>query len=96
MDNRKSNLRICTRSQNNANAQSKTGVSKYKGVYRSKSKKTRKDGSVHVWYRWCAEIKGNHKRIYIGRFINEDDAGRAYDKAAKELFGEYANLNFKS
>ncbi len=40
--------------------------------------------------RWKSYIQHKH----IGYFTNEEDAARAYDKEAKELFGEFAVLNF--
>ncbi len=85
LDNRKSNLRICTRSQNLANQvrQSRSKTSSYKGVYLSK-----KDGV------WVSKIKTNGHRIFLGRFNSEFFAALAYDKAAKEIFGEFARPNF--
>lgn len=83
LDNRKENIRFATRSQNAANQLKSRGTSKYKGV--SWHKKRRK---------WQSGIKINYKAIYLGRHINEIEAARAYDKAAKRLFGEFALLNF--
>jgi hypothetical protein len=57
--------------------------SKYVGVYWDKSRN-----------RWSVEITFKRKKIYIGRFENEDDAGMAYDMKALELYGEGAKLNF--
>lgn len=84
-DNRKSNLRLATRSQNSANARPVKGsVSEYKGVY---------------WYaptgKWKAQIKKNKKVYALGYFDTEEEAGRAYDAKALELFGDFAYLNFK-
>ena len=84
LDNRrKTNLRICTDSQNHANEQSHIGMSKFKGV---------------VWYKrdqkWQAQIKLNRKCIYLGRFNDEVRAAKVYDKKAVELFGEFALTNF--
>ena len=83
LDNRRSNLRECTSQQNNFNRSANVNAkSKYKGVKQKKNKK------------WEANIQFNKKKIYIGSFDNEDDAGRAYDKKATELFGDFARLNF--
>lgn len=83
LDNRRSNLRICTRGQNLANMQSRTGVSKFKGVSWSKQRR-----------KWITHISLNKKLIYLGCSINEINAAHVYDKKARELFGEYALTNF--
>jgi len=84
LDNRRSNLRIVTLQQNHFNQLSYENVSsKFKGVCWHKRKR-----------RWVAGIKYNNKLHNLGRFNNEADAARAYDAKAKELFGEYAYLNF--
>lgn len=77
------NLRFCTRSQNNSNQQPKEGTSKYKGIYWHKPNK-----------KWIARIKLNQKHYYLGSFVNEVEAAKAYDEKAKELFGEFARTNF--
>jgi len=83
-DNRKQNLRNCTITQNNANSRSARGASsKYKGV--SWNKKRQK---------WAAYIKKDKKQTRIGFFEDEVEAAKAYDLKAKELFGQYAQLNF--
>jgi ribosomal protein L24E len=92
LDNRKSNLRICSKSQNNANRKSKkNGKSKYLGVsvqsYNTLTGKT-------ILY--VATIKKDGKRIYIGSFKCEKTAALAYNKKAKELHGVFANLNIIS
>lgn len=84
LNNTRQNLRIATRAQNSYNQKKKQGcTSKYKGVHFSKEKG-----------RYRAGIMGNGKRINLGYFDNETDAAKAYDKAAKELQGEFAVLNF--
>jgi hypothetical protein len=85
LNNRRCELRFCTTSQNNANRRfDKKRTSKYKGV--SFDKKVGK---------WKVYIKCNGKRYYRGAFCNEIDAAKAYDKAAKKLFKDFAVLNFE-
>lgn len=43
--------------------------------------------------KWRAEITVNWKKQSLGFHSNEDDAARAYNRAAKEHFGEHACLN---
>ena len=84
LDNRRSNLRICTVSQNLANrGPQKNNTSGYKGVewYKSRSN-------------WRAKIKSAGKFVHIGYFKTAEEAAKAYDVVAKRLFGEFAFLNF--
>jgi hypothetical protein len=83
LDNRKSNLRFVTPSQNQMNMKlHKKGSSRFKGVWWSKQ---------HC--KWCAQIEVNGKDRYLGSFLNEIEAAKAYNKAAQELFGQFAFLN---
>lgn len=43
---------------------------------------------------WVAQIRKGGLYRHIGRFYEEEDAAEAYDKAARELFGDHASLNF--
>ena len=84
LDNRRANLRIVTKSQNNMNRSGRRGTSsKYKGVSWSKT--------INCWR---AMISVNKKGIFLGRFDSETEAAKAYDEAAKKYHGEYAYLNF--
>ncbi len=77
-----SNLRLATYSQNNGNRKKSLGKSSvYKGVSKTK------------WNTWKASIRKDKKGFHLGTFNNELEAAMAYDKAAKELFGEFAKLN---
>lgn len=78
LDNRRENLRLATKSQNQWNRnKTKITVSKFKGVFKSKN-------------RWQVKIK----QIYIGSFKTEHQAALAYDLWARDLFGEFAGTNF--
>lgn len=77
-DNRLSNLREATDSQNQANAKlSKRNSIGLKGVSLFRG-------------RWRARIKFNGKTINIGCFADRHEAHSAYTKKARELFGEFA------
>ncbi len=88
LNNQKYNLRECSAGQNRANItkyRSSHGVpcsSKYKGVT------FRKDNGL-----WRARIRKNKELINLGHFNCEIDAAKAYNEAAKNLFGEFARLN---
>jgi hypothetical protein len=83
LDNQRSNLRICTPSENNCNklvmSKNKSG---FKGVLWEK---------LHKKYR--AVIAKNKKIIYLGYFDTPQKAALAYNEAAKKLHGEFAVLN---
>ncbi len=84
LDNRKCNLRFCTRSQNMANSRGhRRRRSSFKGV------------SFHKQFRkWRAIITQNKKNLHLGFFRSQVRAAKAYDDKAKELFGEFARPNF--
>lgn len=83
-NNKWSNLRIATQTQNNGNCVlPKTNTSGFKGV----SFDTRRKCFV-------AQIGHQGKNHYLGRFIKAEDAALKYDKAANSFFGEYARTNF--
>jgi hypothetical protein len=84
LDNRKANLRLCTQRQNCQNRQTRCNSSSfYKGVSWDRSNN-----------KWRARIyiSGNPK--FLGNFTDNEEAARAYDKAAREYFGEFACVNF--
>ncbi len=82
LNNRKSNLRICTKAQNNINRDT-ARLSRFRGVHQRKRAKP-----------WYAIIQADGQQQYLGSFASEEDAARAYDSAALRLHGEFAQLNF--
>jgi hypothetical protein len=81
-DNRRSNLRFCSMSENMRNRNSQPGSSsKYLGVQKNKNS-------------WQASINANGKKMYLGTFSDEVEAAKAYDKAALNYHKEFANVNF--
>lgn len=84
LDNRKINLRAATRSQNGMNrSMQRNNTSGFRGTCWDKQKQ-----------KWWAQIKINGRTKRLGYFDDILDAAKAYDKAAAELFGEFAVLNF--
>ena len=80
LDNRRSNLRVCNRSENNWNGSKKrTNKSGYKGV--SWDKKAQK---------WLAKICKERQQIFVGYFNSPLEASKAYDKKAQDIFGNFA------
>lgn len=83
LNNTRGNLRFCTTAQNAQNRRHRGGVSQYRGV---------------VWHktpgRWAAQITARREPHFLGFFSSEEEAARAYDRAARELHGQFANLNF--
>ena len=83
LDNRKSNLRVCTRGQNKCNARVPgRGTSRYRGVCLHKPSG-----------RWVASIQFNSKKYSLGYYHSETEAACAYNRAALEYFGDCAYLN---
>jgi len=83
LDNRRGNLRVCTNAQNQQNRKTVSGKSKYKGV-------SWRGGGYN---RWFAMIKVDREPKCLGYFDTEEQAAIAYNEAAQEYFGEFANLN---
>jgi hypothetical protein len=88
LNNRRSNLRPATRSQNVANApksrrrDGRAWTSQFKGVCWNRA-----EG------RWQASIRVNGRLRFLGRYDDEVAAARAYNVAALKFRGEFARLN---
>lgn len=80
LDNRKQNLRVCTRGQNICNRRFKKNSSYSRG--------TRPSGK-----KWFARITINRKIIHLGTYETIQEAANAYDEAAKKYHGKFAVLN---
>lgn len=81
-NNRISNLRQATYSQNNCNRHVVTGKSQFRGVYYSALRS-----------KWSAQIKKNKQWKWLGLHSTAEDAANAYDRAALCLHGEFAQTN---
>jgi hypothetical protein len=84
LNNRKSNLRLCTHQENSYNQRPRRGgTSRFRGVCWKKTIR-----------KYAAKIQKNEKRYYLGYFADEIEAAVVYDIKAMELFGEFAYFNF--
>jgi len=84
LNNQRENIRLCSSAQNQMNQRRQNNTSsQFKGVYWCKFSK-----------KWAGQVRYQGKHIFLGRFGNEKTAAYAYDKKAKELFGEFAQSNF--
>lgn len=81
LNNRRSNLRRCTRAKNAAAIQPQPNRTGFIGVREDRRGKNA---------RFDAFLSSKH----IGRFPTAEDAARARDKAARTAYGEFAVLNF--
>ena len=82
LDNRRANLRFCTQAQNQANrVLDRDNTSGFKGV---------------TWHRqhgnWIAHI--GFPSVFLGCFPDVESAACCYDNAARQIYGEFARLNF--
>jgi hypothetical protein len=84
LDNRRANLRKCTSANNKWNLRKgKQNSSGFKGVSWDKSRN-----------QWSAKISLGDRTVNIGRFPTANEAARAYDEKAVQLFGKFAHTNF--
>jgi len=89
LDNRRENLRVCSKSQNQGNSRKRVSycgeppTSRYKGV---------------SWHRaggkWSATITIDRRQHWLGLYESEIEAAWAYDRAAAAVFGPFALVNF--
>ena len=83
LDNRRTNLRVCTQSQNNLNqrlrSDSKSGL---KGVTEHANKRKR----------WQAHLRVGGRKKSLGYYLTKEEAHAAYIKVAKNLHGEFFTL----
>lgn len=85
LDNRRANLRLATRFQNAANRRKSVNGRNYRSKYKGVRPNAKKFQAV---------IGVRRKLVFIGSFSTELEAARAYDVKAREVFGEFAQLNF--
>lgn len=82
LNNSKSNLRLCNKSQNGANRFNKLGRSGFRGVMITRRQEYR------------ARVE-HHEKEYLGPIRKTaTDAAKDYDILARRFFGDFATLNF--
>jgi len=106
LNNQRTNLRLCTKSLNAKNKRGR-GASQYLGVSvhspngrikKYKTKKGIKEYRLKGGAKYIAHIKLKNKYKHLGLYPftpeGEIEAARAYDRAAKDIHGQFSNLNF--
>lgn len=83
LNNQKSNLRLCTKSQNQHNRRPQCNKSGFKGVVWHKRNK-----------RWQSQLMLEGRYVYLGTYFCLIKAAKAYDEGANKHFGKFARLNF--
>lgn len=78
LDNRRDNLRKCTRAQNSYNRKMQKNISGLRGVR-------------FRWNHWYAEFEFKGKCVYIGSFNTKEEAVKAHAEALKKYHGEFAS-----
>lgn len=78
LNNRRSNLRLSSHAQNGANQR------------RPKNNTSGYKGVHRAEGRWAAKVGST----YLGVYATPEEAARAYDTAAREIYGDFARLNF--
>ena len=81
LDNRRKNLRICSHAENIRNGKDRVNTTGRRGVYLH-----------HDGKKFTSKITVNYKQIHLGLFKTKDAAAKAYNKATKKYFGEFAPL----
>lgn len=82
LDNRRSNLRVCTKTENMRNRKYQPSSSNYKGV------------GLHVGKYWRAQIRDySGRKKHLGLFKSPEEAAKVYNAAAIRYFGQFARIN---
>lgn len=83
LNNRRANLRLATRAENNKNSRMRSdNASGFKGVHWNAT-----------YGKWNAQIRVNGKRLSLGYFTDIEDASGAYAKASAELHGDFGRIS---
>ena len=78
----KTNMRLATKSQQNANRRS-VMTNGYRGIY-----------PVNESYKWEPRLWFQGKLYRNGTYYTKEEAARAYDELARKIYGQFATVNF--